>query len=92
MFTISSSWKHHPDVIKMQKLTESKLGYPHTRSERIAEVKKLIESFPIGSSNITYCNCLLDELNNNTDSEYYNRITFLHQISEHYAAKDLERQ
>lgn len=31
---ITDSFKHHPNVISIQKLTKTKLGYPHTRSER----------------------------------------------------------
>lgn len=84
MSYISASLKHHPEVIRMQKLTKTKLPYPHTREERMVEIKALKESLPVGASEITYCNCIIDELMQATDESYFNRITFLHQINVEY--------
>lgn len=87
---IPDSFKHHPNVIRMQKLTKTKLSYPHTREERMVEIKALKGTFPEGASEITYCNCIMDGLLADTDEAYFNRLTFLYKLSEEYNALPAE--
>lgn len=79
--SISSSWIHHPNVIKNNKKCETKLPFPHTRQERIEELNTLMVQFEKEDGPVHYVSLFIDRTERKTDQEYLDYITTMNDIS-----------
>lgn len=68
------SSKHHPVVIEAQQEANTKLPYPHTREQRIEELKAQYGTVEPDTYLERFVKSNLDEAENMSDAEYQKKI------------------
>lgn len=82
---ISSSWIHHPTVMENYEKCETKLPFPHTRQERIDELKALKAQFEKDGGPVLYAEGMLVLVEYKSDEDYVKYITVMHEITQRIA-------
>lgn len=82
---ILSSLIHHPAAVENCKKCETKLPFPHTRQERIDELKALVIQFEKDGGPVLYAEGMLALAEHKSDEEYKEFITVMHELDQRIA-------